>query len=58
MEVEEVDYHQGDLEIIEGGDPKMENIKAIPAAARRLQYEICTTQNRKRKTKRHLLLDG
>jgi UDP-N-acetylmuramyl tripeptide synthase len=34
MEAEEVHHHQADLEIIKEGDPRMENIKAILAAAR------------------------
>jgi hypothetical protein len=34
VEAEEVDHHQAYLEIIEGGDPEMESIRAIPVAAR------------------------
>jgi hypothetical protein len=35
VEAEEVDHHQVDLEIIKGGDPKMESIiRALPVAVR------------------------
>jgi hypothetical protein len=34
VEAEEVGHHQADLEIIEGGDPEMESLRAILVAAR------------------------
>jgi hypothetical protein len=34
VEAEEVDHHQVDLEIIEGGDPEMESRRATPVATK------------------------
>jgi hypothetical protein len=34
VEAEEVDHHQVDLDIIEGGDPEMESQRAIPEATK------------------------